>query len=55
MARGRIAERLGLPFDKVTISVTLLGGGLGRKSEPDFVPEATILTKTFPGRHLHMQ
>ena len=33
----RIAKRLGLPEDKVTVHVTLLGGGFGRKSKPDFV------------------
>ena len=39
VTRERIAERLKLPFDKVTVNVTLLGGGFGRKSKPDFVLE----------------
>lgn len=34
VTRERIAERLKLPFDKVTVNVTLLGGGFGRKSSP---------------------
>ena len=55
VTRERIAERLELPFDKVTVNVTLLGGGFGRKSKPDFVLEAAILAKAFPGRHLRVQ
>lgn len=55
VTRERIAERLKLPFDKVTVNVTLLGGGFGRKSKPDFVLEAAILAKAFPGRHLRVQ
>ena len=34
--RDALAKRLGLPADKVTVNVTLLGGGFGRKSKPDF-------------------
>ncbi len=55
VTRERIAERLKPPFDKVTVNVTLLGGGFGRKSKPDFVLEAAILAKAFPGRHLRVQ
>lgn len=55
VTRERIAERLELPFDKVTVNVTLLGGGFGRKSKPDYVLEAAILAKEFPGRHLRVQ
>ncbi|KAE9650191.1 xanthine dehydrogenase family protein molybdopterin-binding subunit [Pseudomonas sp. PB106] len=55
VTRERIAERLGLPFDNVTFNVTLLGGGFGRKSKPDFVVEAAILAKEFPGKALRVQ
>ncbi|MGR3249519.1 MAG: molybdopterin cofactor-binding domain-containing protein [Paracoccus sp. (in: a-proteobacteria)] len=41
----RLAERLGIPEDKVVVNVTLLGGGFGRKSKPDFVIEAAILSQ----------
>ena len=49
VTRTRIADRLGIHFDKVTVNVTLLGGGFGRKSKPDFVIEAAILAKAMPG------
>ena len=49
VTRERIGERLGIAFDNVTFHVTLLGGGFGRKSKPDFIIEAAILAKEFPG------
>ena len=55
VTRERIAERLGIDFDKVTVNVTLLGGGFGRKSKPDFVLEAAILAKEFPGKAVRVQ
>jgi isoquinoline 1-oxidoreductase subunit beta len=39
------AEALGVGIEKVTINVTLLGGGFGRKSKPDFVIEAALISK----------
>jgi len=44
-AQGTVAEALGLTPEQVTIYVTLLGGGFGRKSKPDFVAEAAILAR----------
>jgi isoquinoline 1-oxidoreductase beta subunit len=49
VTRLRLAERIGLPEDKVTVHVTLLGGGFGRKSKPDYVLEAGILSKAMDG------
>jgi isoquinoline 1-oxidoreductase beta subunit len=48
-ARDRVARRLGLPVEDVTINVTLLGGGFGRKSKPDFMIEAAVLSKAMGG------
>jgi isoquinoline 1-oxidoreductase beta subunit len=31
-----VAKRLGMSPDDVTVNVTLLGGGFGRKSKPDY-------------------
>jgi isoquinoline 1-oxidoreductase beta subunit len=44
-ARGAVAGALGIDVAKVKMNVTLLGGGFGRKSKPDFVAEAAILSK----------
>jgi isoquinoline 1-oxidoreductase beta subunit len=40
-----VAKALGIPKEAVTCNVTLLGGGFGRKSMPDYVAEAAILSK----------
>jgi isoquinoline 1-oxidoreductase beta subunit len=49
-ARDRVAKRLNLPADKVTVNVTLLGGGFGRKSKADFVVEAALASKEMDGK-----
>ncbi|MCL1126795.1 xanthine dehydrogenase family protein molybdopterin-binding subunit [Shewanella surugensis] len=40
-----VAAALGLKDEQVKVNVTLLGGGFGRKSKPDFSVEAAILAK----------
>ncbi|WP_350431197.1 molybdopterin cofactor-binding domain-containing protein [Shewanella sp. H8] len=40
-----VAGALGLKEEQVTVNVTLLGGGFGRKSKPDFSVEAAILSQ----------
>jgi isoquinoline 1-oxidoreductase beta subunit len=49
-ARDRLAKRLNLPPEKVTVNVTLLGGGFGRKSKPDFVIEAALASQAMDGQ-----
>jgi len=44
-ARAEAAAYLGIDEEHVTINVTFLGGGFGRKSKPDFVVEAVALSK----------
>ncbi|MDB4962662.1 MAG: Isoquinoline 1-oxidoreductase beta subunit [Myxococcales bacterium] len=44
-ARTEVARVLGIGEDKVTVHVTLLGGGFGRKSKADFVSEAAFLAR----------
>ncbi|HVZ15737.1 MAG TPA: molybdopterin cofactor-binding domain-containing protein [Terriglobales bacterium] len=44
-AQKTVADTVGLKPEDVTIHVTLLGGGFGRKSKPDFVAEAALLSK----------
>jgi isoquinoline 1-oxidoreductase beta subunit len=53
--RDTVAKFLGLPSDKVTAHVTLLGGGFGRKSKPDFAVEAALLSKQMDGRPVKLQ
>ena len=43
--RQYVAEALGIEKSDVACEVTLLGGGFGRKSKPDFACEAAILSK----------
>lgn len=40
-----VAKALGIGKNDVTCHVTLLGGGFGRKSKPDYVAEAALLSK----------
>ncbi len=41
--------------EKVKVHVTLLGGGFGRKSKPDYAIEAAFLAKKFPGVPIRVQ
>lgn len=43
--RTDTAKALGMDPAQVTVHVTLLGGGFGRKSKADFVTEAALLSK----------
>jgi len=49
-ARDLVAKRLGMPAKNVTVHVTLLGGGFGRKSKPDYGIEAAVLSKAMGGK-----
>src|SRR5258708_33172722 len=40
-----VSTELGIPKENVICNVTLLGGGFGRKSKPDYVAEAAVLSK----------
>jgi isoquinoline 1-oxidoreductase beta subunit len=53
-ARGTVATTLGLEPEQVTVNVTLLGGGFGRKSKPDFIAEAGWLARE-TGRPVKVQ
>ena len=48
-AHDLVAKYLGLAPEKVTVNVTLLGGGFGRKSKPDFAVEAALCSKGIDG------
>jgi len=44
-ARTTVSQVLGLPYENVTVNVTLLGGAFGRKSKPDYIAEAALLSR----------
>ena len=48
-AHDLVAKYLGLPPENVTVNVTLLGGGFGRRSKPDFAVEAALCSKGIGG------
>ncbi|MFT5642865.1 MAG: isoquinoline 1-oxidoreductase beta subunit, partial [Janthinobacterium sp.] len=50
-----VAKHLGLTIDQVTVNVTLLGGGFGRKSKPDFAAEAALLSRAMDGKPVKVQ
>ncbi|WAK00494.1 xanthine dehydrogenase family protein molybdopterin-binding subunit [Methylobacter sp. YRD-M1] len=50
VARDRVAKWLKLPAENVTVHVTLLGGAFGRKSKPDYVIEAALLSQAMNGQ-----
>jgi isoquinoline 1-oxidoreductase beta subunit len=48
--RDLVAKRLGLSPADVTVHVTLLGGGFGRKSKCDYGIEAAVLSQAMDGK-----
>jgi isoquinoline 1-oxidoreductase beta subunit len=48
--KNLVAKRLGLQPAAVTVHVTLLGGGFGRKSKPDFAVEAAAVSSAMDGK-----
>ncbi|CAG9179716.1 xanthine dehydrogenase family protein molybdopterin-binding subunit [Cupriavidus respiraculi] len=54
-ARDSVAKHVGLAAKDVTMHVTLLGGGFGRKSMSDFVSEAALVSKALGGKPVKMQ
>ena len=48
--KSLVAKRLGLQPADVTVHVTLLGGGFGRKSKPDFAVEAAVVSAAMEGQ-----
>jgi isoquinoline 1-oxidoreductase subunit beta len=44
-AQDIVSKELGIPREDVICHVTLLGGGFGRKSKPDYAAEAAVLSK----------
>lgn len=47
--RQEVADFLEIGLENVTVNVTFLGGGFGRKSKPDYVVEAAAVSKAING------
>ncbi len=50
-----VAKHLGIKPEMVTVNITLLGGGFGRKSKPDFAAEAALLSQAMDGKPVKVQ
>ena len=44
-ARNDVASALNIPRDQVTVTVTLIGGGFGRRLEADYAVEAALVSQ----------
>lgn len=49
VAQNVISEVSGIDKDNIKIHITYLGGGFGRRAEPDFVKKATAIAMHMPG------
>ncbi len=47
--QGDLAQALKLPMEKVTVNMTFLGGGFGRKAFTDYPYEAAMISKEIKG------
>ncbi|MEQ1651664.1 MAG: molybdopterin cofactor-binding domain-containing protein [Hyphomicrobium sp.] len=54
-ARKDLAEALKMKIEDVTVHVTLLGGGFGRKSKWDFMVEAALISQKLGGAPVLLQ
>jgi len=54
-AAAMVATATGLKPEQVTVHPTLLGGGFGRKAQPDFVAEAAFVSKAMDGAPVKLQ
>jgi isoquinoline 1-oxidoreductase beta subunit len=54
-AREDVAKALGMKIEDVTVHVTLLGGGFGRKSKWDFMIEAALVSQKLGGTPVLLQ
>ncbi|MCY4214309.1 MAG: molybdopterin-dependent oxidoreductase [Gammaproteobacteria bacterium] len=48
-AHAGAAEAAGLPLEQVEVHKVHLGGGFGRRGAPDYVRQAVLIAKQFPG------
>jgi isoquinoline 1-oxidoreductase beta subunit len=49
-----VAEMLGIAPDKMTLHITRMGGGFGRRLVNDFMHQAAAIAKTMPGKPVQL-
>jgi isoquinoline 1-oxidoreductase beta subunit len=54
-ARDFVAKTIGFKSEQITLNVTLLGGGFGRKSKFDFIAEAALVSQAMGGTAVKLQ
>lgn len=54
-ALAATSEASGLPVEQCEVYKTILGGGFGRRGAPDFVHQAVVIAKAFPGTPIKLQ
>ncbi len=54
-ALAAVSEASGLPIEQCEVYKTILGGGFGRRAMPDYVHQAVVIAKAFPGTPVKMQ
>jgi isoquinoline 1-oxidoreductase beta subunit len=53
-ALAALSETSGVPLDKCEVYKTILGGGFGRRGNSDYVKQATLIARQFPGTPIKM-
>lgn len=54
-ALAATSEASGVPIEQCEVYKTILGGGFGRRFAPDYVHQAVVIAKAFPGKPIKLQ
>ena len=54
IVRDKIAEATGVAKDNITVNITYLGGGFGRRGEPDYLVKAAAVAKEMKGTPIQL-
>ena len=54
-ALAATSEASGVPIEQCEVYKTILGGGFGRRFAPDYIHQAVVIAKAFPGKPIKLQ
>ena len=54
-ALAAVSEASGIPIEQCEVYKTILGGGFGRRAMPDYIHQAVVIAKAFPGTPIKLQ